>query len=144
MSPCASKANEEQRGIDEPGITQRRNVLRGALAAAGSLLLPAALMGCDAGKEAGSAGNDSAAMADPASAGLPEAEQAKVSQASVQYQTQPNGEQNCASCMYFVVESNTCKKVDGDISSVGWCVLWTKADLSRSDRRDGKSARGLA
>lgn len=128
MKPRASKANEERRSIDETCVTPRRNVLRGALAAAGSLLLPATLLGCDASKEAESTGNDSAAaMADPASAGLPETEQAKVSQASVQYQAQPNGERNCASCVYFVVESNTCRKVDGDISPVGWCVLWTKA-----------------
>jgi hypothetical protein len=52
---------------------------------------------------------------------------AKVSQASVKYQTQPKGEQKCANCMHFIAESNTCKLVEGNISPEGWCILWAKA-----------------
>lgn len=122
--------------IDPP----RRIMLRGALAAGCSLLLPASLLGCDSQKETGSAAPDSgpdtasptpesAAPASPA----PETESAapaapaKVSQASVQYQTQPKGEQKCANCTHFEAGSNTCKLVEGEISPEGWCLLWAKA-----------------
>jgi len=50
----------------------------------------------------------------------------KVSQASVQYQTQPKGEQKCGVCQNFIAESNACKLVEGQISPEGWCVLWIK------------------
>lgn len=148
----ASAANREHECTAATDIPPRRIMLRGALVAGCSLLMPAALLGCDAGKEqAGANGNDSAVpLADPATSGLsspaPDAESAapampeKVSKASVQYQTQPQGEQNCASCMHFIVESNTCQKVAGDISPLGWCVLWAKGDLSRGDQRNGKPA----
>lgn len=134
----ANAANREHACNAATNIPPRRIMLRGALVAGCSLLMPAALLGCEAGKEqAGTDGNDSAAtLADPATSGLPspapDAESAapampeKVSKASVQYQTQPQGEQNCANCMYFIVESNTCQRVEGDISPVGWCVLWAK------------------
>lgn len=124
LKPCANVENEAHAGLGD--LPSRRRVLRGALATGCCLLMPLALPGCDAGEQAAS-GDGAAPMADPASAGLPEAEQAKISQASVQYQAQPNGEQNCAGCTYFIVESNTCKKVEGDISPAGWCVLWVKA-----------------
>lgn len=117
----------------------RRIVLRGALAAGCSLLLPASLPGCDSRQETGSAAPDatpdtasptpeSAAPASP----IPETESAapaapaKVSQASVQYQTQPKGEQKCANCMHFE-GPNACKLVEGEISPEGWCLLWAKA-----------------
>jgi hypothetical protein len=120
--------------IDPP----RRIMLRGALAAGCSLLLPASLMGCDSQKETSSAAPDaapdaaspipeSAAPASPA----PETESAapaapaKVSQASVQYQTQPKGDQKCANCIHFE-GSNSCKLVEGEISPEGWCLLWAK------------------
>jgi len=51
---------------------------------------------------------------------------AKVSQASVQYQTGPKDGKKCADCMHFIADSNTCKLVEGDISPTGWCVLWAK------------------
>lgn len=122
--------------VDPP----RRMVLRGALAAGCSLLLPASLLGCDSQKETGSAAPDtgpetasptpeSAAPASPApeSESAAPAAPAKVSQASVQYQTQPKGEQKCANCMHFEAGSNTCKLVEGEISPEGWCLLWAKA-----------------
>lgn len=135
--PSASKTDALIMPPAEADVLPRRIVLRGALAAGCSLLLPTALMGCDSKKETGTAdtgmppasGPESAAPASPA----PEMESAapaapaKVSQASVQYQMQPKGEQKCANCMHFIAESNTCKLVEGDISPEGWCILWAKA-----------------
>jgi len=123
--------------LTEADVPRRRIVLRGALAAGCSLLLPAALTGCDR-KEAGTDGTgsmpaapepESAAPASPAPGmeSAAPAAPAKVSQASVQYQTQPKGDQKCANCMHFIAESNTCKLVEGDISPEGWCTLWAKA-----------------
>jgi hypothetical protein len=118
----------------EADVPPRRIVLRGALAAGCSLLFPAALTGCDR-KETGTDSMpaapepESAAPASPAP-GMESAAPAapvKVSQASVQYQTQPKGDQKCANCMHFIAESNTCKLVEGDISPEGWCTLWAKA-----------------
>ena len=107
-------------------IPPRRIVLRCALVVGCSLWLPIAFSGCDAkkGEQSGSAAPASppAASANPAA---PPAT-AKVSQASVQYQTQPKGEQKCSVCMHFIAESNTCKLVDGQISPEGWCSLWSK------------------
>lgn len=106
-------------------IPPRRVVLRGALAVGCGLLLPAALFGCDSKKGESSTG------AAPESSPAPSAESAapaaaKVSQASVQYQTQPKGEQKCGGCLHFIAESNTCKLVEGQISPDGWCTLWTQ------------------
>ena len=123
----------------EEGVPPRRLVLRGALAAGCSLLLPTALLGCQkqpsetAGEAAPAPGPEPAAPAPPA--GAPEAAApaspdapatAKVSKASVQYQTEPKDGQKCADCLHFVAESNTCKLVEGDISPNGWCQLWAK------------------
>lgn len=134
--PSASKMDALIVPLTETDVLPRRTVLRGALAAGCSLLLPA-LMGCDSKKETGTAdtgmppapGPESAAPASPAPGMEPAAPAvpAKVSQASVQYQTQPKGEQKCANCTHFIAESNTCKLVEGKISPEGWCILWTKA-----------------
>jgi len=121
----------------EADVPSRRIVLRGALAAGCSLLLPASLQGCSK-KEAGTAGTagtepppePAPEMAAPAAQAPMEsaapAAPAKVSQASVQYQTQPKDGKTCADCMHFIAESNTCKLVEGDISPTGWCALWAK------------------
>lgn len=122
--------------ITETTMPFRRTMLRSLLAAACGPLIPAALHGCDAGNEADSAGGEGVpTMADPATSGLSDAAPEKVSKASVQYQTQPQNEQQCSNCLYFVVESNTCRKVKGDISPIGWCVLWSSGELSRRDLR---------
>jgi hypothetical protein len=42
----------------------------------------------------------------------------------VKYQNSPNGVQECANCMQFVAETNTCKVVEGNVSPRGWCTLW--------------------
>lgn len=103
-------------------ISSRRNVLRGGLAAACSLLIPAVLLGCNA-KQSEPA--TSAAPAEPA-APATEAKPGKVTQASVQYQTQPKGDQKCGDCMHYTADSGGCILVEGSISSDGWCSLWSK------------------
>lgn len=107
-------------------IVPRRIVLRGALAVGCSLLVPIALSGCDSKKGANSA--SAAPASSPASSADSAAPAAtgKVPQASVQYQTQPKGEQKCGECLHFIVESNTCKLVAGQVSPEGWCSLWAK------------------
>lgn len=107
-------------------IPSRRVVLRGALAVGCGLCLPMALSGCDPKKGETPAG---AAPANSPAASTDSAAQAaapkKVSQASVQYQTQPKGEQKCSTCANFIAP-NSCKLVDGQISPEGWCNLWVK------------------
>lgn len=109
-------------------IPPRRRVLRGALAVGCSLLVPTAFIGCDSKKGADS--SSPAPASPPPSTGDADssapATAAKVSQASVQYQTQPKGEQKCGLCQHFIAESNTCKLVEGQISPEGWCTLWAK------------------
>lgn len=105
----------------------RRIMLRGVLAAGASLLLPAALLGCESKTETDTTGSPSPSPGpEPDASPEPSAEPAKVSQASVQYQTQPKGEQKCADCQHFIAGSNSCKLVEGDISPDGWCLLWIK------------------
>ncbi len=121
--------------LDKEQILPRRIVLRGALAVGCSLFVPIALFGCDSKKSASPtspAPTAPATSAAPASAPAPGANSAdpvtpkKLAQTSVQYQTQPKGEQKCATCVNFIAESNTCKLVDGQISPDGWCTLWAK------------------
>lgn len=111
-------------------IPSRRIMLRGALAAGCGLFIPLVLSGCDSKKGAAPSGAaptgspasppaSSANAAAPAAAG-------KASQASVQYQMQPKGEQKCGKCQHFIAESNTCKLVDGQISPEGWCQLFAQ------------------
>lgn len=131
-SASASTAHAE---VDVPS---RRIVLRGALAAGCSLLLPTALMGCDASQKVGSADTDPLPPATGPEAVSPvnppseqiaatPTEAVKSSQASVQYQLQPKGEQKCSNCMNFIAESNTCKRVEGKVSPEGWCIIWANA-----------------
>lgn len=121
-----------------PEVPARRIMLRGALAAGCSLLLPTALMGCDSPQQTGAAdtdtlppatGPDSVSPVNPPSGQMAAAptETVKSSQASVQYQAQPKGEQKCSNCLHFIAESNSCKRVEGTISPQGWCVIWANA-----------------
>ena len=118
----------------------RRDVLRGAMAVGFGLLVPGMFSGCNS-KEGASPTSTPAspvpaspAPTSPAPANSPATSAGsaatttakKVSQASVQYQDQPKGEQKCDTCMHFIAESNTCKLVDGQISPDGWCILWAK------------------
>ena len=106
-------------------IPSRRVVLRGALAVGCGLLLPAALFGCDS-KKGETATGAAPAGAPDTSADTAAPAAAKVSQESVQYQAQPKGEQKCDGCMHFIVGSNACALVEGQISPDGWCILWAK------------------
>ena len=113
-------------------IPSRRVVLRGALAVGCGLLLPAALFGCDSKKSESSTGTTpDTGSAAPDSSPTPSADAAapppaKVSQASVQYQNQPKGEQKCGGCLHFIAGSNSCKLVEGQISPDGWCTMWAQ------------------
>lgn len=95
-------------------IPTRRRVLRAALAAGCGLWLPLVRAA-----EQPKPGTNPPAK--PAAAPAK-----KVPQASVRYQTKPNGEQKCSNCANFIAESNTCKLVEGQITPEGWCVLWAK------------------
>jgi hypothetical protein len=51
------------------------------------------------------------------------AEDDKVDQSSVQYQTTPKEGQQCSGCVSFVAP-NACKVVSGTINPSGWCVAF--------------------
>jgi high potential iron-sulfur protein len=58
------------------------------------------------------------------------ADNSKSSQASMHYQTTPNGSMHCSECKFFVpgqdAQSNgTCQIVDGSISPNGYCIAFT-------------------
>ena len=112
-------------GVKEE-VPSRRVVLRGALAVGCGLLLPAALFGCDSKKGENSTGTAPAGSPTPSADASAPAETGKMSQASVQYQTQPKGEQKCGGCLHVLAESNTCTLVEGQISPDGWCSLWAQ------------------
>ncbi|NMM27278.1 MAG: hypothetical protein HHJ12_08315 [Glaciimonas sp.] len=120
----ASPKNEPPIMLEQ--IPPRRVVLRGALAVGCTLWLPVALSGCNSKKDMNS--SSSAPASSPATGTGSAAPMAttKVPQVSVQYQTQPKGDQKCSGCQNFIAESNTCKLVDGQISPEGWCSLWVK------------------
>jgi hypothetical protein len=50
----------------------------------------------------------------------------KISQASVTYQSSPNGDKSCKNCKLFQAP-NACKSVEGSVSPSGYCKLWNKA-----------------
>lgn len=128
MNQDIDEGKQFKAGVNED-IPPRRVVLRGALAVGCSLLLPAALFGCGKKDENAtgaapaapdSTANGTDATPDAAAPGEP----GKSSQASVQYQDQPKGDQKCDGCLHFIAESYTCKVVEGQISPNGWCILW--------------------
>ena len=108
-------------------IPSRRVVLRGALAVGCGLVLPITLLGCDS-KPAVVAPTAAPAAPPPAvkeSAATSPAV-TKVAQSAVQYQAQPKADQKCVDCMLFLAGTNTCQRVEGQISPEGWCLLWVK------------------
>ena len=122
-------------------IVPRRVVLKSALAAGCGLLLPSLLIGCDSKQSDGATGQSDGATGQSegttgaAQSGTPDTgadapaapvAPGKVSQASVQYQTQPKGEQQCSRCVHFIPGSNSCKVVEGEISPEAWCALWAQ------------------
>lgn len=116
-------------------LPSRRGVLRSVLALGCGVWAPVLLPGCDAKDSATSNRPTATPPAPPTPSPAPSpggnagasVYTAKMTQATVQYQFQPKGEQRCATCMHFVPASNTCKLVEGQISPEGWCILWVKA-----------------
>lgn len=58
------------------------------------------------------------------------ADSSKASQASMGYQTSPNGGKQCSGCQFFVPgedpkSNGTCNVVDGSISPNGYCRAYT-------------------
>ena len=122
----------------------RRNALRGLFALGCGLFLPT-LSGCNARQESrqenlGASGMSAtlAPSAPPPPALAPatpsaEAQQQpsnkptfkKITQDQAQYQDKPKGDHMCAKCTHFIAESNTCELVEGTVSPLGWCKLWT-------------------
>lgn len=105
-------------------ILSRRLILRGALAVGCSLLIPAALLGCNS--KQGERSNNTEPTGPAAAGTVPDvaATPGKKTQASVKYQAHPKGDQKCDGCMHFIAGTDTCKLVDGEISPEGWCSIW--------------------
>lgn len=124
--------NVEKEGMMKEEIPSRRIVLRGAMAVGFGLLVPSVLIGCEKKSANSTSSAPAPASSAPASPPVASADSAaptttkKLAKASVQYQTQPKGEQKCSTCINFIAESNTCKLVEGPISPEGWCALWAK------------------
>jgi hypothetical protein len=58
------------------------------------------------------------------------ADASKAPQASMHYQTTPNGSMRCAGCKFFIPgadekSNGTCQVVDGSISPNGYCIAYT-------------------
>jgi hypothetical protein len=118
---------------------QRRNILRGALAAGCALAVPTLFAGCGksesppsrgtgaGGSDLGSSGPGPTPPETGPSGASPKADgSARVSKEQAKYQEQPNGDQKSGNCQQFIAESNTCKVVEGQVSPEGWCTLWVK------------------
>lgn len=122
--------NESNRILLEEKVNEgtllRRQMLRAALVVGASMLLPITFFGCDSKKSSTSNSTGPANSPAPNKDSAAQDTVKKASQASMQYQPQPKGEQKCSLCLHFVAESNTCKVVEGQISPEGWCLLWTK------------------
>jgi hypothetical protein len=123
---CGIAETLPEAGLANADPPPRRLVLKGAMAWGCSLLLPISLAGCDTRQ--GASSNGAAPASPPATS--PDSDTpatvGKVTQASVQYQPQPKGEQDCAGCMHFEASSSTCTLVEGHISPDGWCNIWVK------------------
>ena len=55
------------------------------------------------------------------------AQEARTSQAAVQYQDHPRGGLSCVGCTFFR-KPRSCQVVTGDISPNGWCRLFDLPD----------------
>ena len=58
------------------------------------------------------------------------ADSSKASQASMHYQTSPNGDKHCSVCKFFIPASDaksngSCQIVDGSISPNGYCMAFS-------------------
>jgi hypothetical protein len=127
MLRTVEASSEQRRIIMNADTPSRRLVLRGALAVGCGLCLPLVLSGCDSkpgvgSQPSGTASPGASAAVEPAASGASR----KATQAGVQYQLKPKGEQKCSNCRHFIAASNTCMLVDGQISPEAWCVIWAK------------------
>jgi hypothetical protein len=57
------------------------------------------------------------------------AAQGKVGQNAVAYQDKPKGTQRCDGCSLFQ-PPNTCKVVEGEVSTQGWCSLFAQGSAA--------------
>ena len=89
--------------LQGPSPMSRRQILRGAAVAAGSMGVVAAAL---------------SASTNPAHA-------AKMSQAAAGYQPTAKDGQSCANCVLFQAPS-MCSVVDGTISPSAWCKFYVK------------------
>jgi hypothetical protein len=125
MNTDIDEGNRNQfKGTMNDEVLPRRVVLRGALAMGCGLLLPAALFGCDSKKGENSSGAAPAGSPTPSPDAAAPSQTGKMTQTSVQYQTQPKNGQKCDGCLHFIAGSNSCKLVEGQISPDGWCTQW--------------------
>ncbi len=115
-----------------PEGLQRRTLLRGLFATGWMLYLPQ-LTGCEDRKPSETAVNPPPDTPTPmaetpaAPATAPETTASgKMTQAAAQYQSQPKNRQDCAGCIHFVAQDNTCNVVEGQVSPQGWCILWVE------------------
>jgi hypothetical protein len=106
------QVSSKEECVMEEKTLSRRSVLRGALVVTCGLVMPITFFSSPA------AGADTVAES-------PKAAQ-KVSKTSVKFQSRPNGENKCGTCMNFIAASKTCKRVSGPINPNGWCILWAK------------------
>jgi hypothetical protein len=51
-------------------------------------------------------------------------DQKKLTQAAARYQDHPKENESCGSCPYFVFPKS-CVVVEGEISALGWCPIYT-------------------
>ena len=70
-------------------------------------------------------GTAAAASAAIGASGSPASAKSQVSKAEAHYQDHPNKAQHCGGCVHFVFGS--CTKVEGSISSNGWCKFFKAA-----------------
>lgn len=59
----------------------------------------------------------------------------KRTQASVSYQEEPSGDQQCAGCAMYEVPG-ACSEVEGPITPAGWCRLWEASRIA-GEAEDG-------
>jgi len=114
---------------------QRRILLRGALLSGCAVAVPSLLSGCDSPQNTPETGtDDGGAMSDKTSQNQSSQGEdsagaqavTKLSKEKAEYREQPNGDQQCGTCMHFNAGSGTCNLVEGQISANGWCSLWAK------------------
>ena len=70
-------------------------------------------------------GTAAAASAAITASSSPASAKSQVSKAEAHYQDHPNKAQHCGGCVHFVFGS--CTKVEGSISSNGWCKFFKAA-----------------